>query len=249
MKKVLIIVLICTGMFSCTKDDNNNKPAGNESYKPDGVITAEPAVMYTKAGIINDQALIKNYLTRKDRLAAYAFDQKVPAASVFSSYTLELSTGKDVLLGDVKAEIISKNDTLLMIAALTATTETPQKPALTDSLLHLINKNGPLAECPTYYTAPCPYRKKYPLLISAGHYYIPYVVATVSTNVLEPTSFNVPFDHKYLSFSAGQSMLFNEAVTTKLGATVTMKFNNVDYDLERMDTIVIQKMRQGLIKK
>lgn len=242
MKKVLITLLVCTGLFSCTKDDNNN----NESYKADGVLITEPPVMYTKNGISHDQNVMKDYLTRHGRIAAYAFDQTVPPASNFSSYTLEFTGDKTVLMGNIKGEIISKNDTLMMIAAINATAETPREKAVTDTLMDMINKNGPLAECPAYYTAPCPYRKKYPLLITAGHYYIPYVVATVSTNVMEPTVFNVPLDRTYLSFERGESMLFNEAVTTKLGGTLDFQFNNQTYVLDRNDTIVIQKMRQGL---
>ena len=248
MKKLLITLLVCTGLLSCSKDDDK-VGSDKESYKPDGIITADAPVMYTKDGICHDQTAIKSYLTRRGRLSAYAIDQSVPSASLFSSYTLEFTGDKSVLMGDVKGEIISKNDTVMLIAAVNVSTETPRERGVVDTLVDLINKNGPLAECPAYYTAPCPYKKKYPLLITSGHYYIPYVVATVSTNVLQPTMFGVPVDYTYLSYEAGQSMLFNEAVTKKLGGTIDYVFNNSTYVLDRNDTLIIQKMRQGLTKQ
>jgi hypothetical protein len=248
MKKILITLLVCTGLFSCSKDDDKIN-SNNESYKPDGTIISEPAVMYTKDGISHDQTVIKGYLTRRGRLSAYALDQSVPSASAFSSYTLEFTGDKSVLMGNVKGEIISKNDTLMMIAAVNVSTEAPRARGVVDTLVDLINKNGPLAECPAYYTAPCPYKKKYPVLITSGHYYIPYVVATVSTNVLQPTMFGVPADYTYFSYEDGQSMLFNEEVTKKLGGSLEYVFNNLTYVLDRNDTLIIQKMRQGLTRQ
>ena len=245
MKKILITLLVCTGIFSCSKD--NPDPA-KDSYKPGNVIIADAPVMYTNDGVIHDQALMKDYLTRRGiPLTSYVFDGSAPPA--LTSYTLEFQAGKNVLIGNIKAEIISQNDSLILMAGVESSVIEIGQKSWSDSLMDKVNLNGPLAECPTYYTAPCPYRKKYPLQIINAEYYIPYVVATISTNANIPTSFGVPMDYTNMTHKAGETLLFNKSMTTTLGGTVTYKSNNIDYTLDRYDTVLVQTMRQRLVKQ
>jgi hypothetical protein len=246
MKRILIVLMISTSLFSCNKEDNtiNN---GHKSYKPEGTIIADEPVMYTKNGIVNDKAIIKDYLTRREVLASYAIDQSI-SADKLSSYTFEFLSDSTVLRGNEHVDIISKTDNVMMLAALDSAVSVVGKKSITDSLMDMVNLNGPLAECPTYYTAPCMYRQKYPLQIKDGQYYIPYVVAAVSTNYPVPTIFGVPMDYTVFTFRRGESMFFNESMTTKPGGTVTYTDNNTTYTVDRQDTVVIQTMRQRMIK-
>jgi hypothetical protein len=245
MKRILITLLICTGIVSCTKDDNVKK----DSYLPADVVIADEPVMYTNNGISHDQAVMKDYLKRRGVLASYAFDHSTPSTASLSSYSLEFQTGKNVLIGKTNAEIIDQNDSLMMIALLDSSVPEVGEKSWSDSLMDRVNKNGPLAECPAYYTAPCPYRKKYPLQIIDGQYYIPYVVATVSTNAFIPTDFGVLMDYTYFTFKAGESMLFNTDVTGQLGGTLSYTFHQNEYTLDRYDTVIVQTMRRHLIKQ
>jgi uncharacterized protein YcfL len=252
MKRILIALIISVCLFSCSKDKNDDTiNSGHESYKPDASVTADEPVMYTKDGVIHDKAVIKNYLTRRQVLSYYVFDQSTGDASGLGlgSYTLEFTSDKNVLLGNIKGEITSKNDTLMMIAGVETSVSEPGQKSLSDSLMDMVNKNGPLAECPTYYTAPCPYKKKYPMLIKGSEYYIPYVVATASTNVLVPTMLGVPMDYTYFTHKQGESMLFNESMITKLGGTVVITSNNLNYVVDKNDTLVIQQLRRRMIKQ
>ncbi|SFF02243.1 hypothetical protein SAMN05518672_11487 [Chitinophaga sp. CF118] len=249
MKKILITLLTCTCLFSCTKDDNNTPGSGNESYKPGNVITTDAPIMYTKNGIVHDQTLIKDYITRMGFISSYSFDQSAPYGGTLSSFTMTFTGDKSILLGNTKAEITSKNDTLMMIAAVESSTDQIGKKSLTDSLMDLVNKNGARAECPTYYTAPCSYRKKYPMLIANGNYYIPYVIATVSTTTSTPTSFGVPYVSTVFTHKEGQIMLFNENIIAELGKQLYVKDGSLTYIVDREDTLVIQRARQLMVKQ
>src|SRR3954463_2685372 len=113
MKRILITLLACSALFSCTKDDA--APA-KDSYKPDNTIIADAPLMYTQDGVIHDQSLMKDYLKRRGfTQTAYAFDNATASAALFSSYTLEFNAGKNVLLGNVNGEIIEQNDSLILI--------------------------------------------------------------------------------------------------------------------------------------
>lgn len=248
MKKILITLLVCIGTFSCSKDDNGTN-GGKDAYKPDNVIISDEPVMYTKNGIIHDQAIMKDYLTRRGGLSAYAFDKATQPASMFSSYTLEFQAGKNVLIGNRKAEIIDKNDSVMIMAVLDSSISEIGNKSWSDSLMDKVNKNGPLAECPTYYTDPCSYRKKYPIQIINGQYYIPYVIASVSVNAFVPTMFGATMDVTSFKHQVGQSMLFNKSMTATLGGSMTVPGNGVNYTVDRYDTLIIQTMRQRMIKQ
>lgn len=46
MKKMLILLSICTCVFACSKDDNEI-PSGNGSYQAGDVVTVDAPVMYS----------------------------------------------------------------------------------------------------------------------------------------------------------------------------------------------------------
>lgn len=237
MKKMLILLSICTCVFACSKNDNETSP-GNGSYQPSDVVTVDAPVMYTGNGIVTDQALIKDYVTRRGRLASFTFDATTASGANFSSFSLTFEDDKNVIRGNKKAEIISKNDTLMMLADVDFTEDSPDpEKTVSDSLLDLVQLGGPVTECPTYYTAPCKYKKKYPVLIIGGQYYLPYVVATVTSTTWVPTPFGVPMEWTETSHEAGQIMLFNRDVISQLS-----RFNATD-------TLVVQIARRVLTKQ
>jgi hypothetical protein len=250
MKRILITLLICAGIFSCSKDkDDTSNGSGKNAYKASTVVTINEPVMYTNNGEVHDPAIIKDYVTRRNVLSYYVFDKSTADASMFSTYTLEFQGDKNTLIGNMKAEIIDKNDSLILMAVLDSSISEIKQKSWSDSIMDKVNKNGPLAECATYYTDPCPYRKKYPLLIVDGQYYIPYVVATASTNAFVPTVFGVSVDYTYFTHQAGESMIFNKSMTSTLGGTVTGKSGELNYIADRYDTLVVQTMRRIMVKQ
>lgn len=237
MKKMLILLSICTCVFACSKDDNET-PSGNGSYQPSDVVTVDAPVMYTGNGVVTDQAIIKDYIIRRGLLTSFTFDATTASGAKYSSFSLTFKDDKNVLLGNKKAEIISKNDTLMMLADIDFTEDSPDpEKSVSDSLLDLVQLGGPVTECPTYYTAPCKYKKKYPVLITGGQYYLPYVAATVTSTTWVPTPFGVPMEWTETSHEVGQVMLFNRDVTSQLSRA------------NATDTLVVQIARRALTKQ
>lgn len=239
MKKMLILSLMCICVFACSKDEDENSPgAGSESYRPADVVTVDAAVMYTGNNVITDQALIRDYVSRREFLSHFTFDATTVSGANFSSYTMNFQDGKNVMLGNKKAEVISKNDTLMMLAAVDATVDQPKpNKTVSDSLLNLVELGGPVTECPSYYTNPCEYRKKYPTLIIGGQYYIPYVVAVVTSTTFVPSPFGVPMEWTEKSAIAGPVMRFNRDVVSQLSKS------------NARDTLVVQIARRALIRQ
>ncbi|MCF6401302.1 hypothetical protein L3C95_00345 [Chitinophaga filiformis] len=237
MKKMLILLVMCTCVFACSKDDNDS-PDSRNAYQPGDMVTVDETVMYTGNTPIYDKALIKDYLTRRGRASAYILDAATGSGAHLSSYTLEFQGEKNVLLGNIQTEIISKNDTLMMLAAVDFKEDSP-KPNnnVADSIINLVQLDGPASECPTYYTDPCKYRKKYPVRIINGQYYLAYVVATATSTWWKPSPFGVPMELTDLSHLAGPAMLFNSKVISKLSQE-----NN-------RDTLVVQILRRPLTKQ
>jgi hypothetical protein len=251
MKKILITLLTCTCIYSCSKNDDNATPGSKNgsSFKPSGVVTADKPVMYTNGGVaINDQAIIKDYLTRRGWVSDYVFDTQTADANTFSSYTLEFSDDK-TLMGNTKVEIVNETDTSKLMAVLDSAATPAGQKSWTDSLMDMVNKNGPLAECPSYYTDPCSYRKKYPLLIANSTLYIPYVVASITTNVMIPTQFGVPMDYTVYTHKKGETMIFNKSMVSKLGRTLPYTSGSLTYLLQSNDTLVVQTLRQQMVKQ
>jgi len=250
MKKILITLVTCTCIYSCSKNDDSITDSNKNAYKAGNVVTAGEPVMYTNNGVtIHDQAIIKDYVTRRGFLSDYVFNKPTADASMFTAYTLDFPDTRNVLIGNTKAEIVDKTDTLMLIAALDGAVTPAGEKSWSDSLMDMVNKNGPLAECPSYYTHPCSYRKKYPLLIVDGSYYIPYVVATISTNVMIPTQFGVPMDYTVFTHKKGETMIFNKSMVSKLGRTLPYISNNLTYLLQSNDTLVVQTLRQQMVKQ
>jgi len=235
MKKMLILVVICTCVFACSKDDNGTS---RNAYSPGDVVSVDETVMYTGTTTIYDKAVIKDYLTRRGRASSYILDASTGAGTHLSSYTLEFQGEKSVLLGNIKTEILSKNDTLMMLAAVDYSEDSP-KPNRTvaDSLVNLVQLGGPASQCPTYYTAPCKYRKQYPVRIVNGQYYFAYVVATVTSTRWESSPFGVPMELTALGYLAGPAMLFDPNVVSKLSQD------------NSKDTLVVQILRRPLTKQ
>jgi|GEM_PF-988036 len=251
MKRVLIALMACSFLFACKKDNNDATPDpynnSDESYQPTNEIISDGAVMYTNNDVIHDQALISDYITRM------GYPAETPGPNDLSSYSLTFTGGNNVLRGNRKAEIISKNDTLMTIAELDYTTDNPGPRSVPDTLLDLLPKNGPLSECATYYTNPCSYRKKFPILISGGNYAIPYFVATVSTTTWRPIfGIMMPFTNK--GYTAGPSMILNDSLLInkiKNNTTLTYYDDVLQREIttQRYDTIVVQIMHRPLKKQ
>jgi len=235
MKKMLILLVMCTCAFACSKDHDGNS---RNAYSPGDVVTVDETVMYTGNSTIYDKALIKDYVTRRGRASSYILDATTGSGAHLSSYTLEFQGEKNVLLGNIKTEIISKNDTLMMLAAVDFTEDSPKPNTnVADSIMNLVSLGGPASECPTYYTSPCKYRKKYPVRIVNGQYYFAYVVATATSTSWKPSPFGVPVELTELSHLQGQTMLFDRNVISKLSQE-----NN-------KDTLVVQILRRPLTKQ
>jgi hypothetical protein len=249
MKRVMIALIACTFLFACSKDDKNDTtpdPYNNdESYQPSADVILEEPVMYTNNSVIHDQALIADYVAR------IGYQRPALTGNDLSSYSLTFTGGNNVLLGNIKATIINKNDSLMLIEAVDYANEETRKKSVCDTLLDLLPKNGPLAECPTYYTNPCKYKKKYPVLISGGNYYIPYLVTSVSTTTYRPI-FGVMMEFRDKSYFAGPSMVFNDSLLTYLSNnTMLTYYDDVlsrEITTQRYDTMVVQSVRR-LLKK
>ncbi len=238
MKKMLILLLLCVTAFSCSKDDNTSPGHDLESYRPSDDVSVDAPVMYTANGVIHDQKIIKDYIVRRGDAAYFTFDASTASGANLSSFTLEFQDDKNALRGNQKVEIISKNDTLIMLAAIDSTQDSPKpEKNIADSLMDLVELGGPVSECPTYYTDPCKYRKKYPILISGGKYYIPYVTATVTSTTWVPTPFGVPMEWTETSHVHGPVMRFNKEVISHLGSG------------QYTDTLVVQIARRALTRQ
>jgi len=249
MKRVMIALMACTFLFACKKDDATPDPYNNsdESYQSTNEIISDGAVMYTNNDIIHDQALIADYITRM------GFSPETPGPNDLSSYSLTFTGGNNVLRGTRKAEIISKNDSLMVIAELESTTDNPGPKAVSDSLLDLLPQYGPLAECPTYYTNPCSYRKKFPILISKGNYSLPYYVAIASTTTWRPI-FGMMMAFTNKGYIAGPSMILNDSLLIdKIKNNTTLTYHDDvlqrDITTQRYDTVVVRIMHRPLKKQ
>jgi len=235
MKKILTLVIMCTCVFACSKDDGNSH---ENSYWPGDIVTVDETVMYTGDAPIYDKALIKDYLTRRGRASAYILDAATGSGAHLASYTMEFQDEKNVLLGNIKTEIISKNDTMMMLAAIDYKEDSPRPNTnVADSLINLAQLGGPASECPTYYTDPCKYRRKFPVRIVNGQYYFAYAVMTATSTSWKPSPFGVPMELTDLSHLAGPAMLFDRNVVSKLSQS-----NN-------RDTLVVQILRRPLTKQ
>ncbi|PWV54490.1 hypothetical protein [Chitinophaga sp. S165] len=160
MKKMLTLLLLCVTVFSCSKDDNTAPGNGLESYRPSDDVSVDAPVMYTYNGVVHDQKIIKDYIVRRGHAAYFTFDASTTSGAALSSFTLEFQDDKNVLRGNQKTEIISKNDTLLMLAAIDSTQDSPKpEKNIADSLMDLVELGRPVTDCPTYYSDPCKYRK------------------------------------------------------------------------------------------
>lgn len=249
MKRILIALMACTFLFACKKDDATPDPYNNsdESYQPTNDIIADGAVMYTNNDIIHDQALIADYITRM------RYSPETPGPNDLSSYSLTFTGGNNVLRGNIKAEIINKNDSLMVIAEMDNTTDNPGPRSVCDTLLDLLPKYGPLVECPTYYTNPCSYRKKFPILISKGNYSLPYYVAIASTTTWRPV-FGMMMAFTNKSYIAGPTMISSDSLLIdKIRNNTTLTYYDDvlqrDITTQRYDTIVVRTMHRPLKKK
>lgn len=126
----------------------------------------------------------------------------------------------------------------MVLAAVDLTQDNPKpEKTVADSLMDLVELGGPVTECPTYYTDPCKYRRKYPILISGGQYYIPYVIATVTSTTWVPSPFGVPMEWTVTAHVHGPVMRFNREMVSQLSRA------------EYTDTLVIQTARRALTRQ
>lgn len=250
MKRLSVLVLAAV-LFSCKdKDIEELQKRSENTYHPEEKVTADEPVMYTNEGEIHDQALIKDFLRRQDKATYFTLDK--PTTEPVGYYSLEFQEGNNVVRGNIEGEIVEKNDKMLLIAdkkaeSLPAIT----KGTIVDSLVEMINKYGPLQECTSFYTTPCEYKKKSPVLIENGEYYIPYVVGFV-TITYNRYIWGALVPYMSYGLKGSQMSVFNEALPEKIRSLKTLTYYDDvlqrELTVDRHDTLVIQTMRRHLKK-
>lgn len=261
MKKTMLIALLaCTVVAACSKKsddkvtdpnpDNNGPVKKGATYQSSEAIYAEQAVMYTNNGVITDQAVIKEYLTRKEYAAEFTFETAGKAN--VGRYTLKLEENGALIGPDQKVEYAVNNDSLLLLADVTSLTPN-NKAGIKDTIYNLINAFGPVAECKGFYTTPCPYKEKYPIQIKSGKMYIPYMLAYVAVTYNQYVFGSLIPVTTYSYYSGEKALVNGKAIQEKLENNTTITYYDSVYEREfttpRYDTTVVQVLKRELIKQ
>jgi hypothetical protein len=174
-KSLLPVALCLLVINACSKSDkNDNKNPTSASYQSGNTLIIDQLALYTSSGIHTDVALIQGYLDRyvgnADFREWFYVGQKT-VKDPFIGKELVLIDDKKAELNMKPMEIILRNDTLLLLAAMDST----DVPSKSDIRCEQLPGFVPAITAATY----CPagsckkYRKTYPIMISGGDFYLP----------------------------------------------------------------------------
>jgi hypothetical protein len=193
--KILFPVLMSAVIFNaCSKDDAKTDLPGDkilETYYPGNSMEIKELAIYTKDGVIRDQAFIQNFIDRNVNANAkgyyYVGVSTVPVPQ--SSQALHFLNDNRVNYNGINMQITGYRDSLMLVAEYTST---PIQAAASScaALLAKVPQYNAFTDCPD---ASCTsYRKTSPLIISGAGYYVPLLTYSVVTNECVSTPIEIP---------------------------------------------------------
>ena len=195
---LLPLLALSTGvvLYSCSKsNDSNNTPADKvlDSYVPGTTMEIKELSIYTKDGVIRDNAIIQSYIDRKlnsDMKARfYVGVSSVPVPQ--DNTSLKFLDNNRVNINGENKEITSYKDSVMLISNYLSS-QTPKYGISTCSdLFAKIPAYTPLSDCPD---STCPtYRETSPIVTDGNKsYFIPLLTYAVTTNECTFYSANWP---------------------------------------------------------
>ena len=225
---LLPVLALTTGivLYSCSKDDNNAPKDDQivDSYVPGTTMEIKELSIYTKNGVITDNAIIQSYIDRKlnsDMKARfYVGINNVPVPQ--DNTSLLFLDNNRVNVNGTNMEITAYKDSLMVVSEYT-TSQAPKYGISTCSdLFAKIPAYTPLTGCPDSSCAT--YRAATPIITDGNKsYFIPLLTYAVTTNECTFYSAQWPMVN-----------IINKDFTTKLNAG---------------DTVLIQYAKLPLVHK
>lgn len=182
MKVKILVPVLLFGMilFACSKKSDDVATATTDSgkYTTSDEILIDQVAIYTSDGVITDQDAINDYITRNIGIN----DQPKFHLGQTSAYndaikvSLEFLYGEKVTYNGTTMEIVTKQDSLILISQYDSTTVT-NPVTLCDYVIQKVPAITPQTACPTCTT----YRPTYPILLKGSNYYIPVLTVAVKS--------------------------------------------------------------------
>jgi hypothetical protein len=183
--KILFPVLMTAVIFNaCSKDDAKTELPGDtilESYYPGNSMEIKELAIYTKSGVINDQAFIENFIDRNlnGETKSHYFPGATTVPVPQSSQVLHFLNDNRVNINGANMLISGYRDSLILITEYTST-PFPETTSSCATLSENVPQYNAYTDCPN---GSCTsYRKTSPLIIAGGNYYAPLLTYSVVTN-------------------------------------------------------------------
>ena len=173
-----LLALFVSGLLfaTCSKDKDDAN-----LYQTGSTMTIDQLAIYTHDGIISDPAVIQGFLDRNfsqpETQKWFYVNQKTVNDHIIRK-TMKFLDNNRIEFNRQTMEIISKTDTLMLIAELNETDVPGAQTAKCDKLLETVPAITPTTYCSS--NTCTKYRKTYPILISGGNYYLPTLYYAVS---------------------------------------------------------------------
>lgn len=188
-RSVALIALSILVLVACQKNDDNNLTNNSSNpnlYQPDNTVLVDEVTLYTSGEAHKDPQLIKDFLKRNfpNYIESFYPGQSTVSNSKQTPQMEFLENNKVKLNGKI-TEIISKTDTLMLLAEVDST-YMPADNATNIGRCAVLNEKLPQITAKSICTAAggscTKYRKQYPILIKGDDYYLPQLNTAVSTS-------------------------------------------------------------------
>jgi hypothetical protein len=207
-------------MYACSKKDKNEQPASvSESYQSSGPLLIDKLAIYSWDRQQSDPAYIQGFLDRNfsgQRIKDLFYVNRPSINDHGIGKELRFLKDGMAELNGVKMEIVSKTDTLMLLAELDST----HLPVPTDSDCWRLQQQVPVYNA----AGSCPsgscirYRKTYPVIIANGDYYLPtlyFAVTHVMTDGVvyyppEPECWLISQEYPMINFMRADEHIFKE---------------------------------------
>ncbi|THU30783.1 hypothetical protein FAM09_29730 [Niastella caeni] len=186
----LLLVLFSLIIFNaCSKDgDDEGNPGGTpgntNEYKPGKKLLIDDLALYTSNGIIRDQPIIRDFMTRNfpEDISRFNIGQTTVGDHNISTNIIFLDNNK-VKLNDIEMEIVSKNDKEMILSPLDSAAMPGSDPLGHCKLLHnQVPQYNPYSICQSAGGNCKKYRKAYPVIIEGGNYFLPLLKYALVSN-------------------------------------------------------------------
>ena len=196
-KILLPLLALTTGvvLYSCSKDNNNDTKSDTviDSYVPGTTMEIKELSIYTKDGVIQDNAIIQSYIDRKlnsDMKARfYVGLNNVPVPQ--DNTSLLFLDNNRVNVNGVNMEITAYKDSVILVSEYVATQTPKYGISSCSDLFAKIPTYTPYYGCPDSSCAT--YRETTPIITDGNKsYFIPLITYAVTTNECTFYSANWP---------------------------------------------------------